>query len=172
MWTHPWAPKRKSTRIALVVLTIAGVLAILVFVIPMSYGQRLHRAVMRNDIQLVEQLLDESPQLLELRAHYLGMTPLHSAAHAKKTEVLELLIRRGADVNATCRLGNYPEIWCNPLHVAAINGHLEGAKLLIKAGTDVNWKAEGGETPLDYAVKNGHWDMARLLELHGAIRSR
>ncbi|HIG23126.1 ankyrin repeat domain-containing protein, partial [Henriciella sp.] len=66
-----------------------------------------------------------------------GDTPLHIAAQFGHTEIAELLIAKGADVNAD----NAKE---TPLHRAATNGHYAIAELLIAAGVDVNAKNVGG----------------------------
>jgi ankyrin repeat protein/beta-lactamase regulating signal transducer with metallopeptidase domain len=79
------------------------------------------------------------------------------------SNVAELLIAKGADINAKDRPGY------TPLYSAAEANHLEVAKLLISKGADVN--AEEGSirtTPLQYAVMLGHTDMVRLLIDKGA----
>jgi ankyrin repeat protein len=77
--------------------------------------------------------------------------------------VAELLIAKGADINAKDRPGY------TPLHSAAEANHLEVAELLISKGADA--KAEGGVTrvtPLQQAVIPGNTDMVRLLIDKGA----
>ena len=74
-----------------------------------------------------------------------GRTPLLHAAGRGRNQVAELLIAKGADVNAK----GYRER--TALHGAA-NGSWRGiAKLLIAKGADVNAKDRLGKTPLDWA---------------------
>ena len=88
-----------------------------------------------------------------------GATPLHYAA---TKAVAELLITKGADVNAK---GGYKN--GTALHFAAAVGHNELVALLIANNADVNANIElgeyKGETPLDYAKG----ETVDLLRKHG-----
>ena len=76
------------------------------------------------------------------------MTPLHFAIYKDNSEIVELLIDKGADVNAKAVGGQ------TPLHVNTIQ--LEVAELLIDKGADVNAKSDdNGDTPLHVSVNNG-----------------
>ncbi|MDR3623121.1 MAG: acyltransferase family protein [Paludisphaera borealis] len=75
-----------------------------------------------------------------------GMTPLLWAALADRAEAAELLIRRGADVNAAASDGG------TPLHAAAFLGHEKAVATLIQNGANVNAENKLGATPLDNAV--------------------
>jgi len=66
----------------------------------------------------------------------LGMTPLHWAADNGNKEVVELLLAKGADVNAKADNGN------TPLHLAIHKGNKDIVKLLISRGADINAKPE------------------------------
>jgi len=55
-----------------------------------------------------------------------------NAARDGSTEIIQLLIAKKADVNATCCLGN------TALILAAYHGRLEAVQLLLAAGSDVN----------------------------------
>ena len=67
-----------------------------------------------------------------------GRTPLHEAAASGHKEIVEVLVTKGADVNAN--IGGW-----TPLHLAVDEGHTEIADLLRKHGgkTQEELKAEG-----------------------------
>jgi len=68
----------------------------------------------------------------------LGGTPLHEAAASGCKEIVELLVTKGADVNAN--IGGW-----TPLHLAVDEGHTEIAELLREHGgkTAEELKAQG-----------------------------
>jgi len=92
-----------------------------------------------------------------------GMTPLHRATYQGYKEIAELLIAKGADVNAKGGVNGG-----TPLHWAAEEGHKETAELLIVKGADVNAKNRGGGTPLHHAARKGHKEIVELLLAKGA----
>lgn len=75
-----------------------------------------------------------------------GGTPLLWAAVTGRAEAIELLIRRGADVNAVDRDGG------TALHAAAFLGHEKAVDVLVRNGAKVNAANKRGETPLDGAA--------------------
>ena len=85
----------------------------------------------------------------------------------KSIELVELLINRGANVNAKNADGD------TALHraVAIVSSHVneqkELIKLLINHGADVNARNNKGETPLSLAKKSGYQDMINLLKSSG-----
>ena len=91
-----------------------------------------------------------------------GSTPLHSAADFGHKEVAELLITKGADVNAKSS-----DVGWTPLLGAAGKGHKEIVELLIAKGADVNAKNKSGDTPLDLAISRKQTETADLLRKHG-----
>ena len=122
---------------------------------------------------------------INARDKTLGLTPLSCAVLFDHAETAELLIQKGADVNAKGRDGG------TPLHSAAFLGQIETAKLLIQNGANVNAKNHKGETPSDAAgtdweatkfvatfllkiemdeekVKTGRAKVIELLHQHGA----
>ena len=76
--------------------------------------------------------------------------------------VVQLLLSKGAEVNAKMRWGE------TPLHVAAEKGHTHVANLLIVKGAEVNAKTLEGSTPLLLAKKTDRKDTVELLLKYGA----
>ena len=74
-----------------------------------------------------------------------GGTPLMWAAATGRAEAMELLIGRGANVNASDPEGG------TALHAAAFLGHEKAVDLLIRSGVNVNAAKKRGETALDVA---------------------
>ena len=53
------------------------------------------------------------------------------------------------------------------LHNALVNRPKEVAELLIAKGSDVNAKEQNDRTPLDWAIRQKHSEIADLLRKHG-----
>jgi uncharacterized protein len=103
---------------------------------------------------------------------------LHMAAWFGNAEVVDLLLARGIDPNATAEAGE------TPLHFAALRGHEKIAETLLKHGAAPNVSTTHGptdmfytqppvvgETPLHLAAAYGHVGIVRLLLSHGADKS-
>jgi len=93
-----------------------------------------------------------------------GYTALGLASFFGHLEIVNLLLGRGADVNAPSR----NEMAVVPLHSAAAAQHLAVAEVLIENGADVNVPSAGGSTALHRAAQNGQLPLVRLLLEHGA----
>jgi ankyrin repeat protein len=93
-----------------------------------------------------------------------GWTPLHLAAFFGQKEAAQVLLNKGAQVNArsTNAMQN------TPLHAAAAGRHADVAKLLLDRGAAANARQHGGWTPLHAAAQNGDVEMARELLAGGA----
>ncbi|KAG4072863.1 hypothetical protein HA402_002606 [Bradysia odoriphaga] len=94
-----------------------------------------------------------------------GFSPLHWCAKEGHTKLVEMLLQRGARVNAT-NMGD--DI---PLHLAAAHGHLDIVLLLLRHRSDVNTTNEHGNSPLHYACFWGYQAIAEELVNHGALVS-
>jgi len=94
-------------------------------------------------------------------------TPLWAASHAGQTDVVALLIRHGADVNAISGASV-------PLHVACAFGNIDTVRVLARAGGDVNRADDTGKTPLHLAVMAAfdRSDVVDVLLEHGADPTR
>jgi ankyrin repeat protein len=90
-------------------------------------------------------------------------SPLLSAIGEGHADVAEMLINKGADVNARTAI-----LHRNSLH--ALAAHMPDrrlAELLIQRGADVNATDADGRTPLAVAVKEGRDEVAEVLRRHG-----
>lgn len=85
-----------------------------------------------------------------------GCPPLHNV---KSVEMLKLLIESKFDIDEKCDNGR------NVLHAAVRGKHFELAQYLLKNKlVDKHHKDINGETPLDYAIKNGNKEIQLLLK--------
>ena len=99
----------------------------------------INEAAERGFIETVKQHLAAGTDVNAKNDPYGEMTPLHLAASQGQKEVVELLIEKGADVNAKLEGGR------TPLDVAIVQNKTETADLLRKHGgkTGEELKAEG-----------------------------
>ncbi|KAM6223722.1 ankyrin repeat domain-containing protein 27 [Rhynchocyon petersi] len=86
-----------------------------------------------------------------------GHTPLHVAALCGQASLIDLLVSRGAMVNATDYHGS------TPLHLACQKGYQSVTLLLLhyRAGADI--QDSSGDTPLHVACAHGHEDCVKAL---------
>jgi len=122
----------------------------------------LQLAAYRGNLQEVSRLLQEGIPV-DSQNDFIG-TALHTAAAGDQLKVAELLISRGADINANLKNDLGP----TPLHIAVNRSHLDMAEFLIGKGAEVNADDDGNITPLHHAAWNGNLDIAKLLISNGA----
>jgi len=121
-------------------------------------------AAAAGDAERVRALLDADPSLRNAHAPD-GWTPLHLASHFRQTAMIDLLLARGADVNAVSRNADANA----PLHAAAAGGADSAVmRRLVEAGARVNHRQSGGFTALHEIAAIGNADVARLLLDSGA----
>ncbi|GEM_PF-1567768 len=104
-------------------------------------------------------------------AVFTDFTPLHAAALKGNNTLVELLLKRGADVNATCTSTskNYIYKKGTALHIAAREGYTDVVKTLLLHGADMNARVNDDITPLALARDSNHGDIIRLLKEKGAV---
>ncbi|WP_108784243.1 ankyrin repeat domain-containing protein [Wolbachia endosymbiont of Bemisia tabaci] len=86
-----------------------------------------------------------------------NLTPLHFAALNGHFKVVELLISKGADINAKDDSG------LTPLHLASGGGYEEIVKLLSNGGADINAKDSNDVVPLHFAAEGGYLNIVQFL---------
>ncbi|NWW88801.1 ANR11 protein, partial [Rhynochetos jubatus] len=80
-------------------------------------------------------------------------TLLHRAVSCQDTDLVHTVIKAGENVNVQDYAG-----W-SALHTASPEGICEIANELLKAGADVNARRDEQVTPLQDAVKEGHYEV-------------
>ena len=131
---------------------------------PRQPSEDIHQAIGRKDprIEEVVQFLEQDPEAVHAR-DFSGYTPLHHAVRPGGRELAELLIARGADVNARSNTGR------TPLHAAAhVDRATDVARLLIAHGAEVNATNDEGEIPLHEAARWARVENVELLIAEGA----
>jgi ankyrin repeat protein len=114
-------------------------------------------------VERLRELLEASPALAR-RWSPDRATALHFAAFFRQPEATQLLVERGADLEAVSP--TFGDV--TPLHSACASGERESARILLEAGVDPNVRQQGGFTPLHAAAQNGDEELARLLLARGA----
>jgi ankyrin repeat protein len=140
-------------------------------------GTLLHHAVFNKNPEIAEWLIDKG---LDVNAAESGWTPLHFALLDNNTEMINLLLERGAisDINKVVDYDTYwwypkkeaQEFYFTPLHFAAwFNKTEDNIDLLIKKGAEIDLKNNAGLTPLHFAARsNKKPDMIAFLLKHNA----
>ncbi len=128
----------------------------------------MHIAAFKSDFDVVQMLVDTAHITVGFRDNQ-GCTPLHYAMHDGDQEsqedvsrCVELLLERGADVEARNNRGS------TPLHLAASNMSEKIVRLLIRNGAKINLQNNKNQTALHKASRHGHLDIVRLLLDHKA----
>jgi ankyrin repeat protein len=84
------------------------------------------------------------------------------ACRYNSLEVLEILIRKGADVNFQNKKRE------TPLIIACSSGSNNVVKFLIDKGANVNKQGDGNDTPILKAIRSGEYQIVKILIEHGA----
>jgi FOG: Ankyrin repeat len=104
-------------------------------------------AIRSRDTKTAQKLISASPELVNARDRA-GATPLHHAAGFGNLATMNLLLDKGADVNAGNKRKSTALFW-------ALNDEAK-VRLLIDRGANVNAKAIDGRTPVYQAASMGN----------------
>ncbi len=108
-------------------------------------------------LEIVRFLVSKGAQVNAPAKNNSKVTPFHSAVAGKHVEVVEILMKHGADVN----LKHQNDL--TALHAAAANGHAQMVKMLVDNGANKSAKDSGGKTPADYAKEKGFQEIENYL---------
>jgi len=108
--------------------------------------------IARGDVVEVNEMLRSlsKPEVNQVRS-FSGFSMLHRAAQLGNTDVCELLIVHGAEINARSTRG-----WLTPLHLALGNGYIETAMLLLDKYAKPWLKNKSKEDAFTYGAKRGY----------------
>jgi ankyrin repeat protein len=110
--------------------------------------------------ETVEALLAAGADVDQQSREAMKVSALHSAAAARRPDIAEMLLAKGANPNLRAEAG------VTVLHEVAITGQLDLAAMLLKHGADVNAKDNSGKTPLAYAIESKRDAIAAWLREH------
>ncbi|KAG1687690.1 Ankyrin repeat domain-containing protein 49 [Nymphon striatum] len=113
-----------------------------------NYSSDILSAAGNNGIERIAELLKIDASLVN-SIDTDGYTPLHRACYTKNSEIVKLLLEKGANVAAKTTDG-----W-QPLHSACKWDSVKCASLLIENDANINARTNGNQTPLHLAASNG-----------------
>ncbi len=143
---------------------------------PTELDVELLEAVKTGNLEEVHKLIEEDPDVVHARTREWS-TPLHVAIQAGHYDIVELLIEKGADINAKNINGN------TPLHTAVSQEQTTMIELFLRkkaAGLDIGFDIKNngdednpdGYTPIELAEKQNSIIIAKLLSGEFAPRKR
>jgi len=146
----------------------------------LSKGSRFVEAARDGEYAQVEAYLNEGVDENEKHSDpSVGCSAVVAAANEGHDDVVELLLKRGAEVNiihetdineSGIDLGviRLPAFGSSALNFASERGHESTVKLLLAHNADPAWFNGLGHTPLNNAVANGHTGIVKALLEAGA----
>ncbi|MDD5051514.1 MAG: ankyrin repeat domain-containing protein [Sulfuricurvum sp.] len=155
-----------------------------------AYGGMLHDAVYDGNIEKIQNYLQNHNVDEQNEA---GLTALHVAIKLGDLKIFQLLLDKGADINAQDFNGNTPLILAvkkknielvtfvilhgadvnlanndgiTPLHQAAFSGNEDVTDFLLKAKANPYLKNNDGATPYDFAIAKKNLVVAQIIKLY------
>ncbi|XP_070570373.1 ankyrin-1-like isoform X5 [Ptychodera flava] len=130
-----------------------------------KFSRELWQAAVSKDANLVHKLIQRHANMKVVSENgYDYCTPLHWAAGEGNMDIVRLLLKSGANINARTS-----ETGLTPLHQAAISGHSETIEFLLLNGAVIEAKdKKDGQTALHLAASQGHRNAVEILIENGA----
>ncbi len=124
-----------------------------------SKGQHALILAIREPSPKVANILINAPKINVNALNAVGESSLMLAALKGQLDMVDKLVKKGADVNKTS--------W-TPLHYAASNGHTDVIRLLLENHAYIDAESPNGSTPLMMASQYGNPQSVKLLLDEGA----
>jgi len=121
----------------------------------------IHKSAFRGNFAKLKAAIELNSDFIFAK-DFNGATPLHHAAYKGHFECAQLLLQKGALVDAQDK-----DI-CTPLHNAAFTGEIKIVILLVQYGANVNHQDIDKATPLHKAAFNGKLEIIKVLVNAGA----
>ncbi len=129
---------------------------------PRSEYRAIHQYAIDGDEAKLVADLAERPNDVNLTEDH-RLTPLHLAVSHCRTNVINILLAKGAKIEAKA------EGDTRPIHLAAQSGCMAGITMLVQHGAKVNPRDAEGRTPLTRAKQWHHDEAAELLRKSGGV---
>ena len=117
-------------------------------------------AIQQGDRAAVEGLLRSNPALLEATFDE-AQSPMHLAAVAGRSDLVELFVARGGAIDKMDSTGK------TPLMCAAGRPHDEVIRTLLRCGASTGLSANGDTSAIHRSASNGNWRHIKILLEHG-----
>jgi len=124
-----------------------------------QWGTALHLAASLGAKEILDEILRHGADLEALDSF--GRTPLVHAVVEGRTDIVEVLLKRGASPNPGDEVSS-------PLIFAILPGKTDIVRLLIAHGADPEWKGADGDTAIMLAASFGQQDIVQILLDAGA----
>lgn len=121
----------------------------------------LEYAVAGGDKNLLELIVDHGA---DLSVTTRGFTPLMSAAWSGRVDMMRILTKNGADLNARDDYGR------TALMLAVSHNKFSAVKFLVEKGADKNLRESDGFTALDIGIKEKRYQIVQYLRAAGSKR--
>ena len=121
----------------------------------------LYQSAENNFINGVKIALERGVDINAMDSDNFYRTALIKSSIKGHKEIVELLIKKGADINDRYR-------GSTSLIISSLYGHKDIVELLIQNGADVNSKDKYGDTALMSASRHGYKDIVEILLKNGA----
>jgi ankyrin repeat protein len=140
----------------------------------------LHLVARSGNLDAARMLIKAGARV-DARDNFGQQTPLMWAVARRHAAMVDLLVSKGADVNARGAVRDYQRVataesrakqldrgGLTPLMYAARENCRDCVEILLKHGVDVNLPDPSGVSPLVIAMMNNNWDIAKRLVEGGA----